>query len=157
MNTYHIQLAPHTIKYVSMCYYNNELVAVASFAQHHRATKEWVLSRFCCKANYTIQGVLSKISNLASKKLESDIISWADYRLSNGNGYKQAGWKLEKLLPPDYFYSAGNHKIISKQSRQKRLMKTENMTEAQHAKLDGLDRVWDCGKLRFKYKHPSLS
>jgi hypothetical protein len=27
------------------------------------------------------------------------------------------------------------------------------MTEAEHAKLDGLNRIYDCGKMRFIYKY----
>jgi hypothetical protein len=111
-----------------------------------------VLTRFTTKNNYTIQGILSKISKLASKELNSDIISWADYRLSNGNGYEKAGWIKEKLLPPDYFYFKGL-RIVSKQSRQKKIVSTpEGMTEREHAKLDGLIRIYDCGKIRYKYK-----
>ena len=152
LDSTHIQGFVNSTKYVANAYYQNELIAVATFSKHHRNSKEWVLSRFTTKTNYTIQGILSKISKLASKELQSDIISWADYRLSQGNGYKKAGWKFEKLLPPDYFYSIGNHKVISKQARQKKTVGTpENMTEAEHAIIDGLKKVWDCGKIRFKY------
>jgi hypothetical protein len=157
LDSTHIQGCTNSTKYVSNVYYNNELIATATFGRHHRDSATWVLSRFTTKTNYTIQGILSKISKLASKELESDIISWADYRLSNGNGYEKAGWIQEKLLRPDYFYwklsNVTKTSIISKQSRQKKSMKTpEGMTEHEHAKLDGLVRIYDCGKIRFRYK-----
>jgi len=88
-------------------------LATATFGKHHRNRQEWVLSRFTTETNYTIQGALAKISKIASKHLESKIISWADYRISQGNGYLKAGWKKEKLLSPDYFYHKGL-KITSK-------------------------------------------
>jgi hypothetical protein len=157
LDSTHIQGHTNSTKYVANAYYNNELVATATFGKHHRDSKTWVLSRFTTKTNYTIQGILSKISKLASRELQSDIISWADYRLSNGNGYEKAGWKFEELLPPDYFYWNGKMStncIISKQRRQKRLVNTpEGMTEHEHAKLDGLDRIYDCGKIRYKYEY----
>lgn len=119
LDSTHIQGHTSSTKFVANVYYNNDLLATATFGKHHRNNNEWVLTRFTTKVNYTIQGILSKISKLASKKLDSDIISWADYRLSDGNGYEKAGWIKEKLLPPDYFYFKGL-RIISKQSRQKK-------------------------------------
>jgi hypothetical protein len=104
--------------------------------------------------NYTVRGLLGKVSKLAYSKLNQPLVSWADYRLSQGNGYLKAGWKLEETLPPDYFYfKASTFEVVSKQSRQKQVIKTpEEMTEYEHALLDGLERVWDCGKIRFLYK-----
>jgi len=155
LEEYHIQGKPNNnTKYVIRVLYNNELLAVATFGKHHRTGKKWVLTRFCIKTNYTLQGLLSKISKLASQQLKEDVISWADFRLSNGNGYEQAGWVLEKLLPPDYFYHKTGYKIISKQSRQKRIVKTpKGMTESEHAKQDGLHKVYDCGKIRYWFKY----
>jgi hypothetical protein len=156
LDSTHIQGHTNSTKYAANVYYNNELLATATFGKHHRNSKTWVLSRFTTKTNYTIQGILSKISKLASKELKSDIVSWADYRLSTGNGYEKAGWKFEELLKPDYFYTKLNdtRKIMSKQSRQKKLVNTpKNMTEHEHALQDGLLRIYDCGKIRYKYPY----
>jgi len=152
LEVYHIQGAPnYGTKFITKAMYNNEIVAVATFGRHHRNGEDWVLTRFCTKTNYTIQGILSKMSKLASQQLKADMLSWADYRLSNGNGYEKAGWIFEQLLPPDYFYHK-NGKVFSKQSRQKKAVKTPvGMTERQHAEIDGLNRIFDCGKIRYKY------
>jgi hypothetical protein len=151
MDDYHIQGATSGVRYVTKVLLDNELIGCATFGKHHRNSTEWVLSRFCTKTNYTIQGALAKISKLAFSNLQSDIVSWADYRLSFGNGYLKAGWIQEELLRPDYFYHKGLQ-VISKQSRQKKSVGTpEGMTEHEHAKLDGLSRIYDCGKIRFKY------
>jgi len=157
LETYHIQGQPGNTQYVIKVLYNNELLAVATFGKHHRNNKDWVLTRFCTKTNYTIQGVLSRVSKLASQQLKEDILSWADYRLSNGNGYEKAGWVFEKMLPPDYFYHKHGVKVVSKQSRQKRIVKTpQGVTESEHAKVDGLNRVYDCGKMRYRYRYVRL-
>lgn len=152
LETYHIQGALNrNTEYVAKVMFNNDLLAVATFGKHHRNNVDWVLTRFCTKTNFTIQGVLSKISKLASQQLKADMLSWADYRLSIGNGYEKAGWVFEQLLPPDYFYHKSG-KVSSKQSRQKKIVNTpEGMTERQHAEIDGLSRVFDCGKIRYKY------
>lgn len=154
IDNYHIQGMPHNTRFAIKVLYNNQLVAAATFGKHHRNNKSWVLTRFCTKTDITIQGILSKISHLASQQLKSDIISWADFRLSNGNGYERAGWILEETLPPDYFYFSTSGRVFSKQSRQKKLACTpRGMTEYEHAQQDNLARVWDCGKMRYKYQY----
>lgn len=147
----HIQGEGHATKWVANIYHEDRLVATASFARHHRNGRDWVLTRFTTKANYTVQGALSKISRLARKNLEGAIVSWADLALSEGDGYLKAGWRESQTLPADYFYyNPKTGKAYSKQSRQKRSVKTpKGMTELEHASLDGLTRVWDCGKIRF--------
>lgn len=156
LETYHIQGAPTNVKYVVKALYDGELVSVSTFGRHHRTGDKWVLSRFCTKENWTIQGILSKMSKLASKILKEDIISWADYRLSLGNGYEKAGWEFDELLRIEYFYHDHKGNAISKQSRQKRLVGTpEGMTEKEHARLDGLVPVYDCGKIRYIYRYES--
>ena len=155
LDQYHIQSFVNSTQYVTLIYKDQELISVATFGHHHRGGSTWILSRFCTKTNFTIQGLLSKLTKLASSELKADIVSWADCRYSTGNGYKKAGWILEETLPPDYLYFKGI-KTYSKQSRQKKKIGTlEGMTESEHAKLDGLRRIWDCGKLRFIYKYKS--
>lgn len=67
----------------------------------------------------------------------------------------KAGWIKERVLKPDYNYVkiGTEYKIVSKQSRQKRIVETpQNMTESEHAKLDNLVKFYDCGKIRFRFK-----
>jgi hypothetical protein len=133
---------------------NEELIGVATFSIHHRNNKELVLDRFACKEGITIVGGLSRISKFASSLFKKDLTSWADKSISEGNGYLKAGWIKEEVLPPDYFYYKNGKGYVSKQSRQKRLVGTpRGMTEAEHAKLDGLHRIWDVGKIRFRYPY----
>jgi hypothetical protein len=152
LECYHIQGAAYNTQYVAMARYEGRLIAVATFGKHHRNGKNWILTRFCTKANYTIQGLLSKVTRLAHNYLQSDLFSWAHYRLSDGNGYQKAGWTYETLLPPDYFYHK-NERVVSKQARQKKKVGTpERMTEREHAQIEGLEPVYDCGKIRFRYR-----
>lgn len=156
LEKYHIQGYVNNTIYVALVYYKEELVSVATFGKHHRnnkrSNKDWVLTRFCTKINYTIQGALSKISKVASHRLQSDVISWADCRLSQGNGYRKSNWIEEALLPPDYFYHR-HGKVYSKQSRQKKIVGTPaDITEREHAEMQGFERIYDCGKIRFRYK-----
>jgi hypothetical protein len=158
LQKYHIQKSSNKTKYGCILKFNNEIIGCGTFANHHRVnnSETWVLNRFCTKQDWTIQGGLSRISKYGSKMLNADIISWGDIRLTNGSGYLSAGWQIDQILPPDYFYWTGSITskcIISKQARQKSIVNTpENMTELEHATKDGLLRVWDCGKIRFIFK-----
>lgn len=150
---WHIQGAPHTTKYALAAYLNDEVVAVGTFAEHHRGRKEIVLNRLCFKPNTTVNGFLSKISKIASEYFKQDIYSWADRRFSEGNGYINSGWKEISRINHDYAYTDFK-KIIPKQSRKKSNVNTpELITESEHALIDGLVKIWDCGKIKFIYKY----
>jgi hypothetical protein len=150
----HIQPIKKKQKISLGCFHEGTLVAVATFGLHHRNSKEIALTRFCCLPGYHIAGALSKFSKMAFAHFGKPLVSWADLMKSEGTGYVAAGWKVDKILKPDYFYIDTKHscKIVSKQSRRKSSAKTpEGMTEAEHAKLDGLARCWDCGKIKFVF------
>ena len=154
VNDNHIQLLKIPPQYALGCFHEDVLVAVTTFGLHHRNGKEVVLTRFCCLPGHHISGALSKFSKMAFAHLQQPLVSWADLMKSEGTGYVAAGWRKDGVLGPDYFYIDTKHscKIVSKQSRRKSSAKTpEGMTEAEHAKLDGLARCWDCGKIRFVF------
>lgn len=155
LDTYHI-LGFVAGKYIG-CFLKEELLAVAVLRKHHVTNNELVLARWCVKENVTVQGGLSKVMSKVREILnppESKVISWADIRLSNADGYLSSGWEIEAMLGPDYFYyDPNNKKVIYKYLRRKSVAGTPpEMTEKEHAKADGLYRIWDCGKIRLSYK-----
>ncbi|MEM4379580.1 MAG: hypothetical protein QXL01_02700 [Thermoplasmatales archaeon] len=135
-------------------YYKNELVSCAGFSRPHRQNMDNMphLSRFVSKEDISVVGGLSKLCNHAYNQL-GKFISFVHLRLSSGSSYRKAGFELVKKLPPDYWYFDSNSgKIISKQARKKNKVNTPaGMTEHQHAILEGLFRIYDCGKLKFIY------
>lgn len=148
----HIQPPNKRTTYALGAYYQEKLVAVTTFSLHHRGTGEVVLDRFVCEHDTTVSGALAKMTQIASSHFKCDIITWAHRTLSEGKGYLASGWLQEDILPPDYFYVKSGNKIVSKQSRKKSAVGTpEGITEHEHALKDGLHRVWDCGKIRFRY------
>jgi len=150
LKTYHIQGTPVSLSNTFGLYYQGELLALANFNKHHRNKENWVLTRFVTKEDWTIQGGLSRLSKAGFDKF-GKLISWADKRWSVGSGYESSGWKVEEILHPDYFYT-DCESAIPKQSRKKDLVETpEGMTEREHAIIDGLFRIYDCGKIRYFY------
>jgi hypothetical protein len=135
-------------------YKDDELLSVMVFSNPHRQNMEKIphLSRYAIKPGYRIHGGLSKMSMFAYERLNK-FITYVHYRLSDGKSYEKSGYKKLKTTKPDYWYvNISNNQIISKQSRKKLNVNTpEGMTEKEHAILDNLYRIWDCGKIKFIY------
>jgi len=158
LNKYHL-LGSGRFKVAYGLYSNNDLVSLITLNRHHRGTDpRIVLTRFVNKFNYNIIGGMSKLASYASV-IHGDLISWIDRRLTNSSKWEKAGWQVEAILRQDYFYyNVRTCKSISKQSRKKGLVNTpEGMTEHEHAKLDNLYRVYDCGKYRVVFKNSKKS
>lgn len=152
LNEHHIQGASHATRLAIGGFDGDSLVLVSTFGPHPRNNKKSILNRFACESELTVSGGLSKVSKMARNIIGQPIISWCDKRWSDGKGYFAAGWRLDAVLKPDYFYTDGNGKVHPKQSRQKKSVNTpSNVTETQHARSDGLFQVWDCGKIRFVF------
>lgn len=156
LDKYHIQGRASFINAFGLVN-NGELLALLTVNYHHRDSRKMTVNRFVSKEGVTVTGGLSRLTKFASNYIKKDLISWCDLRLSEGSGYRNAGWEQEEILRPDYFYTKGL-RVFSKQSRRKSVVNTpSNMTEREHALQDGLVRVWDCGKIRFIYKYQDNS
>lgn len=150
-DTFHIQSACNS-KVVYGLYLNQDLVCAASFGLHHRNSKDLVLSRFVGKEGVTVAGGLSKICKHVAR-VHGSFLTWVDLRWSSGASWIKNGWTVEDRLRPDYFYlNTSTNKVVTKQSRKKSNVNTPHyMTEREHAKLDGLEQVFDAGKLRLRF------
>ena len=158
LDKYHIQgKANAGIKAYGLKY-NNEIIAVMTFNVHHRGSVKdvVVLNRFAVKSFVSIPGGASKLLSHAIKDLKKlkyiKLISWADLRYSYGNVYEKLGFTLDETLSIDYcYYNTFTGLLESKQSNKKGILNTPvGMTELQHTKVLGKERIYDCGKLRFE-------
>lgn len=125
---------------------------------------EYELKRFCIKSDIILPGAASKLLKYFIKNYDvNKIISFADIRWTGdkeNNLYTNIGFKLNKILSPDYFYYNSKidkykrfHKFgFGKKSIQKKFpnIYNPNLTEWQMMQKLGYDRIWDCGK--FKYE-----
>lgn len=154
INKYHLQPRAK-IKHAFGLYYNNELISVMTFASHHRNIHKLIMNRYCTKYDYTIIGGASKLIKNVSKILQEDIITWSDNRWSNGQVYEKSGWKLDGNLPPDYYWVDPNRrKRVPKQMRKKSVTgQPKELTETEYNESLGWTKIWDCGKIRWKYEY----
>jgi len=147
-------------------FYNNVLVSVMTFGKLRLALgfkklkeNEYEIYRFCVN-DKNIIGVGGKLFNYFIKKYNpSKIISYADKRWSNNNAfYTKIGMKLVSETMPNYWYVGNNymHRYYRFNFRKSELHKKlenfdPNLTEWENMQLNGYDRIWDCGNLKYEW------
>lgn len=152
LDKYHLQGKTTGTSIDIGAYYDNELVAVMSFGKHTKY--DYDLKRFSVNdKNYP--GVASKLIKYFIKKYNpSSIISFADRRWSKGKIYDTLGFTNLGNIGIDYSYIKNNkryHKFNFRRSKLLKLLDIDDkkQTEKELAKLYGLLRIWDSGKIKF--------
>lgn len=140
---------------------NDVLVAVMTFSHPSRAKGvrikkdgQWELNRFCTDSNFRVPGIAGKLLEHFKRNYEwKEIFSYADRRWSEGNLYHKLGFTLVSNLTkiiPNYWYIDCN-KLI--RIHRYALRKTKNddpiLTEKMSRIIQGYERIYDCGNLKF--------
>ena len=160
LNTNHIQgYVPSSI-YLG-AFYNNKLVGVMTFRKEDKTNNNWELNRFATDITLHCIGLGGKLFNYFIKNYSpSQIKSFADRRWTldkDDNLYLKLGFKLDKILKPDYSYVTKKGKREHKFNFRKELMikrfpefnLTMDMSENAMANTIGMYKIWDCGKFRY--------
>ena len=153
----HLLEASRHLLFVTGLLYKGDLVAIMSLGRHPRKSKTIVMDRLCFRCGYNIAGGASKLivacKQWATENGYHEIITWSDNRWSTGGVYGVMGFELSSELPPDYSYVnvAKPYRRISKQSQKKsNTTCPSDKSEHEWALEQGLARIWDCGKKRWK-------
>lgn len=133
--------------------YSNELAAVMVFNKIDKDTIS--LARYATSAN-VIGGFTKLLAYFENNNIEyKKITTFSDNEISDGGLYKNNGFIMDKLLPPDYKYvhkGIRTHKFLFRKTNFKtnpQLKYEEGLTERQLAELNGLYRVYDSGKIKW--------
>ena len=89
-----------------------------------------------------------------------EIVTFADLRWSNGDLYEKTGFKLNKIINPDYYWvndknketiSKRFHKFNFRHSRMSKILALYDkiLSESQNMRNNGYYKIYDAGKLRF--------
>lgn len=84
------------------------------------------------------------------------IVTFSDHCVSDGELYSKLGFTYDKETAPDYKYIVNDERKHKFGYRLKRfrndpdLRHVKGMTEKELAQLNGLERIWDCGKTRWE-------
>lgn len=138
-------------------FHQNELVAVSVWSKN----KDIVyLSRYC--TSHHVIGGMSKLVKAgiawAQEHQATEIVTFADLTVSDGNSYETLGFTLEKTLQPDYKYLVNGKRVHKFNYRKKRfysdpeLRYVKGATEKELAKMNNIHRIWDCGKKKYVMK-----
>lgn len=151
IETFHLQGAPNQIQDAYGIFHKDDLLGVVSYGKHHRNNTDIVLNRLVFKNGIQVVGGASKLILNSIKKYDT-VTTWSDNRWSTGEIYRTIGFEKVLDIPPDYFYTKNNQYKITKQSQQKsRTGCPPELTEHSFALQNGLFRVYDCGKIKWKY------
>ena len=144
-------------------FYNEKLVALMTFGKTRVSMggcaqkNVYELYRYC--SNCSVVGGASKIFTHFIRLYNPDkIITYADRRWSTGNLYEKMGLTLISKTKPNYWYTKDHVKRFHrfgfrKNVLKKRLVNFDNsLTEWQNMQLNGYDRIWDCGSLKYEWK-----
>jgi hypothetical protein len=152
LEKYHIQGGTNATYYIG-AFEQDRLVSVLTLK--HVKEKTYDLNRFCSD-EYMHTGIFSKLLSFAEKNLDIDeIISFSDNRYSDGKLYRNNNFVVDSEVIPDYFvtnYRIREHKFNWRKSRIKSRFNCdiENKTELDLTLELGWDRIWDCGKIKWK-------
>ncbi len=136
-------------------YYNDALVSIMTFDSFEGRKKMeeggYNLSRFCNKLGYNVVGGASKLlSYFIKNKNVSRIVSYADRDWSIGDLYYKLGFESVGSNGPDYKYIIDGKRVHKSRYKKSRLNTT--LTESQRMKELNINKVYDCGKIKFELK-----
>lgn len=129
----------------------DDLVAVSVFTKTSSGVE---LKRYA--TNRVVVGGHSKLLKVARNMYPTEVFhTFADLCVSDGGLYEDTGWTTDRFLKPDYKYLYKGRRVHKFNFRLKRfkndpeLVWDETMSEKQLAVLNGIPRIWDCGKIRY--------
>lgn len=147
-------------------FYNDQLVAIMTFGRLRtcmgnkvNVKGEYEMYRFCTSQN--VIGIASKLlAHFIKNYNPIRIISFADRRWSkaHGNLYETLGFKFIAQTQPNYWYFGknGKYKRLHRYNYRKSELQSKleifdpNKTEWENMVINGYDRLWDCGSLKYE-------
>lgn len=150
----HIQGATTGTTYMALRDHNNTIVAVMVTLKDRKNNRTEIV-RYATSC--IIQGGFSKMLRNLEKSLPKghEITSFSDNSVSDGSLYASNGFLLKATLDPDYKYVYRSKRVHKFNFRLKRfrtdksLKYQEGLSERELAHLNGIPRIWDCGKVKW--------
>ena len=140
-------------------YYENNLVSLMTFG--YRTTnrkKHFELIRFCNLLNTNVIGAASKLFKYFTNNYEygDTITSYSDFRMFNGEMYRNLGFDYIHLTKPDYYWcNHGKTRLHKSNFTHKKLVGAgydKNMTEIEIMHSRKYYRIWNCGLVKWIYQ-----
>ena len=139
-------------------FYKDILVSVMTFGESD-TYHQWKIYSYCNKLGCQVVGGASKIwSYFKTKYKPMSIITYADRRYSDGSLYIKLGFSEINESKPNYFI-LGKNKLIRQSIelwqkydiKDKLIIFNDSLSLWDNLKLNGYDRIWDCGELVYEW------
>lgn len=146
-------------------YFNNEIVSIMTFGKSRFDKKvEYEMIRYCNKIDHSIIGGASKLFKyFLTTNNPKSILSYSDKRFFDGAIYGNLGFVFNSNTPPNYHYISPDYKTLyNRMSFQKHKLKSilpifnDDISEWENMKLNGYDRIWDCGHSKWIFKYQPI-
>lgn len=139
--------------------HDDELVMAVGWSHSRFSKHENELVRCCSLLNTQVTGGLSKlVAHFVRTTDIRNFVSYVDRRYFAGRGYATAGFRLESISQPNYFYWIGSGtEIHSRHKFQKHKLKKvldqydPTLSERDNMINNGYHRIYDCGNFKFRY------
>lgn len=156
LNEHHFQGAGITPTHAYGLFKGDQLLQVMTFGKSRYTEKyEWELLRNATKEGTTVVGGSSKLLSAFKRDCNpTSIISYCDRRLFSGEGYRLMGFQLSHHSTPGYHYfhtSDSTLKMYHRSHFQKHKLPNllerydAELTEWENMKINGWNRIYDCG------------
>jgi hypothetical protein len=157
----HLQGTDHATVKLGL-YYDNELVSIMTFVKSRfDKTIEWEMSRFCTKLHTRVVGGSSKLfKHFIRTYNPKSVVSYSDRRYFSGETYLKLGFNFAANTPPNYHYTIDGYVDLQnrinwqKGKLSKKLLSFDStLSEWENMKINGFDRIWDCGHSKWIWRN----
>lgn len=164
LNKYHIQGEDRSSIKLGL-YEDGELVSIMTFSkprvalgQNSKTEDVWELSRFC-SSKIVVGGASKLFTHFIRNHNPDEVYSYADRRRTStldGSVYDKLGFKKDSITRPNYWYVDFNTGIRYHRFNFRKNVLNEkldnfdsDLTEYENMLLNGYDRIWDCGSIKY--------
>ena len=144
-------------------FHREELISVMTFvSSKFDKTVEWEMIRYCSKANVD-GGINRMFEHFVKIYKPTKIAAYSDRRYFTGESYIKLGFQFVENTPPTYHYIIDAYDTLESKNNwqkcklEKKLLSfDENLTEWENMKMNGFDRIWDCGNSKWIWFDKSI-
>jgi very-short-patch-repair endonuclease len=139
---------------IALVDYDQNIVAALSL---QRIKNTYQLLRFAVKLNMLVRGAFGKLFKYFVNSYTPKLVeTYSDNRFSNGRLYQQHGFEKTMESGPSYFVTDYNQRFYSRQFTRPKIQKKfgidiEGKTTWECIQEVGYDRIWDAGKIKWRY------
>lgn len=149
LKTHHTQGAKTATTLAYGLYLGDELVAMATFGRGRFHNSGYELLRYC-SVGRVLGGLSRLVAAFRRDHPGSDLVSYADLRWGAGNSYGKAGFTLERITEPDYWWADCSK--IERISRYQVQPHKTGMPEKEYAERNRLVRISGVGHKKWVLK-----